>query len=471
MGGHKNKARRAGALCACVVLGVVLHARTLAPPAGDLTGRVVETQITSASHGHIVANCNIWSPDSRWIAYDCRDKGESFDSTRIECVDVETKEVKRIYIAQNGATCGVATWHPRENKVVFILGPEKPDGIWSYGISRRRGLVINADTGEAHALDAMNYTPPFARGALRGGSHVHAFDGCGEWVSFTYDDEVLIKQNGNGGAEPNQRNIGVAAPFGPVPVNKKHPRNNDGGWFSFVPSKTVAKPLPGSDQISRAAEEGWIGVDGYIKSDGTRQRRALAFQGEVTARDGNVHAEVYILDLPEDPTRDGCAPIAGTETARPAPPRGAVQRRLTHTDGRKYPGIQGPRHWLRATPDGGKIAFLMKDDNGIVQVFTISPRGGAISQLTRNPWPVASTFTWSPDGRTIAYAMDNSVFVTDAASGKSFRLTSRADNEHAPHRSACVFSPDGRKIAYLKKMGGHLQIFTVSVPTSRLNTE
>ncbi len=439
------------------------HAR--AQVIADISGQTEERQVTTASHGHIVANYNIWSPDSKWIAYDCRNKGEAFDATRIECVNADTGEVRCIYEARNGATCGVATWHPGKKRVVFILGPDNPARDWSYAPSRRRGLVVDLDhPGEGRALDAMNYAPPFAPGALRGGSHVHVFDGAGEWVSFTYDDEILRCAGGRDGAEPNQRNIGVAAPFGPVRVNRNHPRNHDGGWFAFVASKTVAVPAPGSDEISQAAEEGWIGANGYIRADGSRQRRALAFQGMVTARNGHRHAEVFVLDLPEDPTIAGGAPLQGTGTTRPSPPRGAVQRRITYTDDRKHPGIQGPRHWLRSSPDGAAIAFLMKDDSGTSQLHIISPHGGGIRQVTRNPWAITSTFTWSPDGRWIAYAMDNSIFVTEVTSGRAHRLTARTEDADSPHRSACVFSPDGRRIAYLRKVASHLQIFTVTMP-------
>ena len=148
----------------------------------------------------------------------------------------------------------------------------------------------------------------------------------------------------------------------------------------------------------------------------------------------------------------GDGPLAGTERRAPFPPRGCAQRRLTHTEGRPFPGLQGPRHWPRSSPDGGRIAFLMKDERGLVQLWTISPGGGTPAQLTRNPWSVASAFTWSPDGRFIAHVMDQSVFVTDATSGESQRLSARGPEEQAPRPEACVFSPDGRKIAFVRRL-------------------
>ena len=121
-------------------------------------------------------------------------------------------------------------------------------------------------------------------------------------------------------------------------------------------------------------------------------------------------------------------------------------------NGSKYPGLQGPRHWLRSSPDGSRIAFLMKDDAGIVQLWTVSPNGGPAAPLTRNPWPVASAFTWDPDGRRIAHVMDTSVCVTDAATGETTRLTAPTSEDVAPRPEACVFSPDGRRIACIRRV-------------------
>ena len=114
---------------------------------------------------------------------------------------------------------------------------------------------------------------------------------------------------------------------------------------------------------------------------------------------------MFICDLPDD---SADLEVAGTDpvTGRPAPPCGVSQRRITFTAGRRYPGIQGPRHWLRSSPDGSRIAFLMKDDAGIVQLLTVSPSGGEPRQLTHAPWSIASCFTWSSDGRRIACVVD-----------------------------------------------------------------
>jgi Tol biopolymer transport system component len=131
--------------------------------------------------------------------------------------------------------------------------------------------------------------------------------------------------------------------------------------------------------------------------------------------------------------------------------------------------VQGPRHWVRSSPDGTKIAFLMRDASGFTQLWTVSPNGGEREQVTHDPWSVASSFTWSPAGLKIAYVADNSIFVVETASGHSRRLTLRCVDEDAPLPLACVFAPDGKKIAYMRRLAEtstentprYNQIFTV----------
>ena len=254
-------------------------------------------------------------------------------------------------------------------------------------------------------------------------------------------------------------------------VNRTHPRNNDGDWFSVLVTRTVAQSRPSSDEISRAFEEGWVGRDGYVRADGTRQPSALAFQGLVTAADGSKHAEVFLVDLPEDLTHAGSAPLEGTATTRPAAPRGVHQRRLTFTGERKFPGVvTTSRHWLRVSPDGSQIAFLMKDDRGIVQFWTISPNGGEPHQVTHGASGISSAFTWSPNGHDLAHLMDGSVCITNVATGRKHRLTlPTVDSKPSP--LACVFSPEGRSIAYMRQVAAKdgtafEQIFVVDVPQS-----
>jgi len=422
----------------------------------DASPTWAERQLTSGPGGRILSNARVWSPDGQWIVYDTRSDSEGavFDGQTIEMVNVANKEVKRLYRARHGARCGVVTFHPREPKVAFILGPEHPADEWRYCAWHRQGVIVDVgQPGRKVNLDARDLVPPFTPGALRGGSHVHVWDAAGEWVSFTYEDDVLARFSAPTPTNDiNQRNVGISIPGIPVRVNHAHPRNHDGQYFTVLATRTVAEPQPGSDEIQRACEESWVGTSGYVREDGSRQRHALAFQGQVRSREGVPVSEVFIADLPDDLTKPGEGPLCGTATRAPFPPLGVRQRRLTFTTDRRFAGIQGSRHWLRSSPDGSQIAFLMKDDGGVVQLWTISPNGGPVRQVTKNPWSVASAFTWSPDGRWIAHIMDNSVCVTEVASGQTRRVTPPAEDAFAPRPEACVFSPSGTMVAFVRRV-------------------
>jgi hypothetical protein len=450
-----------------------------------------DRQVTCADHGHMLTNSAVWSPDSRWIVYDTRSTpdGSVFDGTRIERVEVESGRIELLYESRNGACCGVVTASPVDDRVVFIVGPEHPTADWRYGPAHRQGVVVRTtQPGVIQRLDARDLVPPFTAGALRGGSHVHVVSPDGLLVSFTYEDAVLdgppaAAATAGSPREKTLRGVGVSVCGMPVQVPRTHERNHDGTAFTVLVTRLTDEPIPGSDEISKAFEEAWVGTHGYLRPDGTRQRYALAFQGHVVVHDAalgglRTTSEVFVCDLPDDPASlmtEGDRPLAGTPTSRPSPPRGVSQRRLTFTADRGHPGIDGPRHWLRSSPDGSRIAFLMRDDLGIVQLFTVSPNGGRPVQVTRDEWHVASSFTWSPDGRQIAYVADSSVFIVDVASGASTRLTDRL--VAALLRSeACVFSPDGRRIAFMRSVAGNRtqfggaegaaynQVFVVDVP-------
>lgn len=191
-------------------------------------------QITFAPRNHLLTNTNTWTPDSQWLVFDVRPSGASFTGETIERVNIHTGEVEVIYRASQGAHVGVVTVHPKSEKYVFIHGPENPDETWHYDFHHRRGVI--AEGGKVSNLDAMDITAPYTPGALRGGSHVHVFSPNGERVSFTYNDHVMHELD----PALDLRNVGVAAPFGPVNVQKQHPREYSGSHWCVLVSKTNA---------------------------------------------------------------------------------------------------------------------------------------------------------------------------------------------------------------------------------------
>ena len=66
--------------------------RWLFRPVGE-----TDKAVTTAEHGHVLANNGVWSPDSRWIVFDTRSDpgGDVFDSETIAVVNPHTRQVKQ----------------------------------------------------------------------------------------------------------------------------------------------------------------------------------------------------------------------------------------------------------------------------------------------------------------------------------------------------------------------------------------
>ncbi|HHU4068668.1 TPA: DUF3748 domain-containing protein [Klebsiella quasipneumoniae] len=400
-------------------------------------------QVTFAPRHHQLTNVNTWTPDSQWLVFDVRPSGASFTGETIERVNVTSGAVETIYRATQGAHVGVVTVHPTQERYVFIHGPERPDAQWQYDFHHRRGVVAFQDTVEN--LDAMDITAPYTPGALRGGSHVHVYSPNGQLVSFTYNDHVLHERD----PALDLRNVGVAAPYGPVTPPGHHPREYGGSHWCVLVSRTTSTPAPGSDEINRAYEEGWVG------------NHALAFIGDTLAENGDKVPELFIVDLPQDEAswkQPSEEPLAGTATTMPAPPAGVSQRRLTFTHHHRYPGLVNiPRHWVRANPQATSIAFLMRDDAGVVQLWLISPQGGEPRQLTHHTSGIQSAFNWHPSGEWLGFVLEGRIACCHAGTGDITFLTEA--HAHAPSADAIVFSPDGKQIAWMEEVDGYRQLW------------
>lgn len=400
-------------------------------------------QITFAPRNHQLTNTRTWTADSRWLVFDVRPSGASFTSETIERVNVHTGELEVIYRATQGAHVGVVTVHPQAEKYVFIHGPENPDATWQYDFHHRRGVI--AEQGKVTNLDAMDITSPYTPGALRGGSHVHVFSPNGEFVSFTYNDHVMHERD----LALDLRNVGVAVPYGPVTVLAQHPREYCGSHWCVLVSQTTPEPTPGSDEISRAYEEGWVG------------NHALAFIGDTLSESGEKVPELFLVELPQTEASwkmSGEAQLEGTDSTLPAPPRGVTQRRLTFTHARRFPGLATvPRHWVRGNPQATEIAFLMRDEVGIVQLWLISPQGGEPRQLTRHATGIQSAFNWHPSGKWLGCVLDNRIACCDARSGDITFLTQ--NHGTPPSGDAVVFSPDGQFVAWMEDVDGFRQLW------------
>ncbi|HUP20634.1 MAG TPA: hypothetical protein VM778_11870, partial [Gemmatimonadota bacterium] len=99
-----------------------------------------------------------------------------------------------------------------------------------------------------------------------------------------------------------------------------------------------------------------------------------------------------------------------------------------------------------ASPDGSRLAYRGKGEDGSLQIFIAGIDGTGVRQVTHDPVG-AVTPAWSPDGSTIAYQRrgsgeDGNIHVLDVATAESTQVT----DEPRPCRVCYlqpVFTPDG----------------------------
>ncbi len=416
-----------------------------------------EIRVTSdLSYNHDMDNNDNFSPDDQWLVYDTRDPETGIGAcSTIEAVNVKSGETRVLYHIEDnhlwGPGVGAASYSHTQNTVIFIHGLSSVTGENPYRQWRRTGVMVDDDKPEVPVfMDARDVTFPFTPGALRGGTHRHEWRRDGQWIGYTYNDAIMKALEDSTGQRHNLRTIGVSKKIRPVNVDRDPAGENvNGTWFSVLVVRVVPDPAPGTDEISHAAGDSWVGAKGYRKPYGSWQT-ARAFLGKVKDKKGNDVEEVFVVDIPEHIEVPGeYGPLEGTRTAFPMPPKGTVQRRLTHTAGTKYPGCEGV---VRSSADGRWIAFQARDRNGVKQVWLISPEGGDPWQLTEHRSDVQSGVRWNPDGKQVCYVWDNSIVICDLGKGDFKSRFHRLTKPFTPPPGNLVWSHDGKMIAYNKKV-------------------
>ena len=412
-----------------------------------------EIQVTSDnSKNHDMDNNDNVSPDGKWLVYDTRTStGGIGGCSSVERANIETGEIQVLFeIPDNqdfGPGAGAASYHPTENKVIFIHGLPDCTEKNPYQQWRRTGVIINDSQPDMPVnMDARDVTFPYTPGALRGGTHRHEWSRDGNWVGYTYNDAIMKKLEDSTGIKWNLRTIGVSNQKHRVVIDQdKAGENVNGTWFSAVVVRVVPNPAPGSDEISNAASDSWVGSGGYKKPDGSMQV-ARAFLGKICDKQGKAVDELFVVDIPDSINIPGeFGPLEGTRNSFPMPPKGTVQRRLTYTSDSKFPGCGGI---VRSSFDGTRISYLGKDKNGVQQVFLISPSGGEPIQITEHYSDVQSGVRWSDDGKSIVYIWDNSIVICEISDRPFEKRYRRLTARTAGSPSNLVWSKDGKTIAF-----------------------
>ncbi len=434
---------------------------------------IQEIQLTHDPKGHFLNQRQAFSPDDRFLVFDNRnDDSKIGENASIQLINIETKEVQTLYNLDNqtifGPGVGAVSFHPKKNKVVFIHGLMNASESNPYGITSRFAMEVNLDSAnDSRPLEARDVKSPFTKGALRGGSHAYSYSSDGQLISFTYNDAILEQESKVNPNVHDLRTVGAFLLDEPVSIiGVTNEENFNGTAFAILLAEVTAKPLPGSDQISKAYEECWVGSNGYEKPNGTIQKRALAFLGDVISESGERITELFISDIPQDLSLVKSKISAGTRTSLPSIPEGVQTRRLTFTSSEINPGVQGPRQWLRSSPDGEEIYFYKKDDQGIVQIFSVSPNGGKIKPITKNDFSAETSFALSHDGKYLVYGSMEKIFVTSLSDGKT-TLVSPSQSISTIGLSNINWANNAYTIAYNRKvdLGGEAfyQLFTLDL--------
>ncbi len=410
-----------------------------------------EKQIThDLTYHHDLDNNDNFSPDGQWLVYDTRtDGGGIAESARIERVNIETGEKQVLFDIKNnqawGPGAGAVSYSPKENAVVFIHGLASSTKENPYQQWRRTGVIIHdARPNVPVYMDARDVTPPYTPGALRGGTHRHEWSGDGQWIGFTYNDAILKALEDSTGQKRNLRTIGVSKNIKAVKVDE-NAENVSGEWFTALVVRVVPNPAPGTDEISHAASDSWVGTNGYLTQNGSRQI-ARAFLGTVKDQKGNDVPEVFIVDIPDDITQPGpLGPLEGTGTDFPMPPKGTTQRRLTFTANTPHAGCSGI---VRSSPDGSQLAFIAKDANGISQIFTISPNGGKARKITECTSDITGSLRWHPDGKHLTYVYEGSIVLCAVGEGPFKERIQALTEPSVAVPGNLVWSADGKRLAF-----------------------
>lgn len=406
-------------------------------------------QLTFSAQNHELDGNDNFSSDGKYLCYDTRETiGPGIDhGTTIEVLELATGREIILYKPDEIVTgdapapgVGAVSFSLANQEVAFIHGPPVAEVAkrGSYGKPNRNGarVILNGEIVEQDGRWQMLKDGAYAMswidkrdietdrdtlpGAHRGGTHRHEYSRDGKRIGFTYDDFLLTQYD---------RTVGYMEANAAAPVSATH-------YFALL-VPVVLKGTSQAGEIEKAYGDSWVDAEGTMR----------AFIGVVRNADGESYEEsLFVADVPLDV--DITTADSGNAERFPTPPQGVRIRRLTHD---WAGGI------VRGAPDGKRIAYYGKDENGLGQIFVIDAAGSDQhdnpmmhpKQVTFLPAGTEVGLRWYPDGNHVLCISDGGVVLTSIASGEGFGkyrfLTPHGDGKE---RYAPVISVDGKQAAY-----------------------
>ena len=386
-----------------------------------------ETQLSFSPKNHALDNNDNFSPDDRFLCYDTRGTVYNFDLANcksIEKIEIVTGNETVLWAPESvtgeQAAPGVAavSWHPSEDKVIFIHGPllSEVDKRGYYGIRNRTGVEVSADgKGKITKVDMRNVATDrlIIAGAQRGGTHRHEYTRNGKKVGFTYDD--FLQQD-------YDRTIGYMVPSEMAPAGYTH-------YFALlVKPVKMGSAKPG--EIEKAYADSWV---------------------DITSAN------------------------SGDTNTYPEPPKGLQIRRLTHRGG--IAGIvrgsdDGKRIAYLAKDSNGILQINVISAFGSDLVDDEELQAFQLSSFDSD----AAYFRWHPSGDWIFSSVNGNIVATCAKPGESYGKSLMLTDDDK-QRSQLVVSRDGKLLAYNIDVPGQaksgeqknfMQIFIMELNTDKL---
>ncbi len=391
-----------------------------------------EKQISYSNKNHALDNNDNFSPDDKYLCYDTR--GTVFNDNIGNCKTIEKIELstssetvlyhpESITGEQAAPGVGAVSWHPSENKVIFIHGPglDEVEERGYYGFTNRTAVEVSADgKGAVIKVDMRDVAIDRAtiQGSQRGGTHRHEYSRNGKRIGFTYDDFL----NAN-----CERTIGYMEPGKAAPEGYTH--------FFAVLLKPAEKGKSKPGEIEKAYGDSWADPAGTMR----------AFVGKVRTENGvDYQTDLFVADIPE--SVEITTAFSGNGDEYPEPPEGIKIRRLTHSG--KVEGI------VRGSFDGKMIAYLSPDSKEVLQVFVVNSNGSDLSaDETLQPRQLstlnsnASAPRWHPEKNWLFLLSNGNIAAICAEPGNNFGKTFRLTRD-ARKREELVLSNDGNSLAY-----------------------
>jgi len=397
---------------------------------------MLEIEILSSSdRGHTLHHNGSFNAEDELIVFDTRNDDTKIGETgEIGVINSKTKKEQIIYKTSNqslyGPGVGAASFHPNEDRVVFIHGLPNANQENPYSMSRRFGMMVDIQKPLiGNPADSRDVIEPYLAGTLRGGSHSHSWSPDGDMLSFTYNDEFV---------NPELRTVGVMLKSKDEIKVENEPGNIQGQYYSAILAEVVTIPENGSDQISKAYDECWL----ESRDNNKDSRNILVFQGITKNKEGKSVIEIFLVEVDPDKILQD-KEVIGRKGDMIQVPKGIKARRLTHSEN----GLSDFRHWLRSSPDGKYIYCLVKDKNGYNQIAQCEVKTGELKTISNFDFSINSPINVDPKGEEIVFISNNNVYLFGIESLSEVLVTNFTDDD-LPLVGVPVFSRNGSKIAF-----------------------